>query len=232
MDFVEIISAADQVICSTNDGADTTSLRLRPVFSCFKVFFDVLFASILIVTLSPVFLVIFILVKLDGGPAFFSHIRVGKDRRYFRCFKFRSMIVNGDAILKAELESDPRASAEWLKMRKLRNDPRVTKIGRFLRATSLDEIPQLMNVIRLEMSFVGPRPIIEAEVDLYGADIEFYYKTRPGITGLWQVSGRSDVSFSERVRLDVQYVECWSFLSDCLILARTIPAVMGRKGAC
>jgi Undecaprenyl-phosphate galactose phosphotransferase WbaP len=223
---VELSNTIDQAVYNTK-------LSLGSVIGAYlKIFLDLTIVSVLLLFSFPIFLVIVFLVKLDGGPAFFAHIRVGKNNSRFRCFKFRSIVINGDEILRDKLENDSEALAEWSKMRKLRNDPRVTKIGRFLRATSLDEIPQLINVLRLEMSLVGPRPIVEEELYHYGEHIATYYKTRPGITGLWQVSGRSDVSFRERVRLDVEYVRYWSFKNDVLILARTIPAVLARKGAC
>jgi Undecaprenyl-phosphate galactose phosphotransferase WbaP len=199
--------------------------------SLIKNVLDFAFAGILVALLTPLFLMISALIKIDGGPVIFSQSRVGRNNSRFQCFKFRSMILNGDEVLKAKLESDPRAAAEWSEMRKLKNDPRVTKFGRILRATSLDELPQLINVLRQEMSFVGPRPIVECEIERYGKDISFYYKTRPGITGLWQVSGRSNISFAERVRLDVKYIRNWSLLDDLFILFRTVPAVIRRRGA-
>jgi undecaprenyl-phosphate galactose phosphotransferase len=146
--------------------------------------------------------------------------------------KFRSMTTNSAAVLAELLQSDPLAAAEWDATQKLKNDPRITGIGRLLRATSLDEIPQLLNVLRLDMSLVGPRPIVEAEVARYGENIAQYYAGRPGLTGLWQVSGRSDTSYAQRVALDTQYVSTWSFWQDVRILARTIPAVIRRRGAC
>jgi undecaprenyl-phosphate galactose phosphotransferase len=141
------------------------------------------------------------------------------------------MIMNGDAVLTKYLEKDPKARAEWIRDRKLRNDPRVTRVGAFLRKTSIDELPQLLNVLRGDMSIVGPRPIVVAETEKYDSDIAHYYRVRPGITGLWQVSGRNDVSYAERVHLDGWYVRNWSLWHDIVIICKTFPVVFRRSGA-
>ncbi|MCS6892518.1 MAG: sugar transferase [Rhodovarius sp.] len=194
---------------------------------------DILGAGLLLVLLSPLFLIIALLVRRDGGPAFYGHTRIGQDGRGFRCLKFRSMVVDSEARLQALLASDPAARAEWESTRKLRNDPRVTPIGRFLRSTSLDELPQLINVLRGEMSLVGPRPVTAAELSTYyGAAAAHYMSVRPGITGLWQVSGRSDTSYGQRVALDVAYATRPSLLTDLRILLRTPIVVLQRRGAC
>ncbi|MFL1461169.1 sugar transferase [Roseococcus sp. DSY-14] len=193
---------------------------------------DILGAGALLLLLSPVFLVLALLVRADGGPAFFAHARVGRGGRPFGCLKFRSMVVDSQERLSALLASDPAARAEWDATRKLRRDPRITRIGRFLRATSLDELPQLLNVLRGEMALVGPRPVVKAELDAhYGAAAAHYISVRPGITGLWQVSGRSDTSYAQRVALDVAYVSRPSLAQDLRILLRTPLAVLSRKGA-
>ena len=168
---------------------------------------------------------------IDGAPALYRHRRVGFGGREFYCFKFRTMAVNGDALLREHLQIDRAAAEEWRETRKLRNDPRVSRIGRFLRRTSLDEIPQLINIARGEMSFVGPRPIVQAEIVKYGEHFPAYCSVLPGLTGLWQVSGRSDTSYERRVALDVQYVRSRSMLLDWKILVRTVPAVMCRRGS-
>ena len=203
----------------------------RPVSRMMKTLFDQAVALTMIFLLAPLLLVVALLVRADGGPALYGHRRIGENGRSFRCLKFRSMVQNGDAVLQELLATNPAAQAEWLATQKLRDDPRVTPIGRFLRQTSLDELPQLFNVLRREMSLVGPRPIVEAEIDRYGRDISFYYETRPGITGLWQVSGRSNTSYEARVRLDVWYVRNWSLWHDFTILLKTIPAVLAKDGA-
>ena len=196
-----------------------------------KVLFDQGVALVMLTLLSPLLLALCALVRLDGGPALFGHKRLGEGGRRFKCLKFRSMVVDADVRLRSLLERDPAARAEWEATQKLRDDPRITSIGRVLRRTSLDELPQLLNVLRGEMSLVGPRPIVDAEIPKYGDDISFYYETRPGITGLWQVSGRSNTSYKYRVQLDVWYVRNWSLWHDVAILLKTVPAVFARDGA-
>jgi Undecaprenyl-phosphate galactose phosphotransferase WbaP len=191
----------------------------------------VTFAALLLVGLSSLMLALVWLVRRDGKPAFYRHKRVGAGGRAFHCIKFRSMIPDADRVLAELLMRDPNAAAEWEATQKLRHDPRVTSVGRFLRKTSLDELPQLLNVLRGEMSLVGPRPIVTAETRFYGEHISHYHATRPGITGLWQVSGRSDTTYERRVQLDVLYVRNWTFWNDIIILLRTVPIVMLRRGA-
>ena len=180
---------------------------------------------------SPLLLAIALLVSLDGGPSIFGHRRLGRYGREFSCLKFRTMQVDGDRVLARTLAEDPAAAAEWAANHKLRNDPRVTRIGRFLRVTSLDELPQLLNVLRGDMSLVGPRPIVRAEVARYGCDISFYMRVKPGLTGLWQVNGRSDTSYRQRIDYDVDYVKHWSFRRDFLILLKTVQVILMRKGS-
>lgn len=196
-----------------------------------KMVFDVITAAVLLVVLMPLLLTIALAVRMDSGPVFYTHTRLGAGRRRFGCLKFRSMRTDADDMLQHVLLTDPGQAAEWAATQKLRHDPRVTWVGQFLRATSLDELPQLLNVLRLEMSLVGPRPIVDAEVAHYGEDIAYYDQARPGLTGLWQVSGRSDVDYSKRVQLDVSYVKNWTLWHDFAILYRTLPAVLKRTGA-
>jgi len=203
----------------------------RPFSRVLKLAFDQLLAALLLVLLSPLFLAIASLVRADGGPAFFGHKRLGMNGDAFRCLKFRTMVTDSDKILRELLARDPEARTEWAATQKLRNDPRITPIGRYLRRTSLDELPQLLNVLRGEMSLVGPRPIVEAERAHYGRDIAYYYETRPGMTGLWQVSGRSDASYARRVQLDLWYVKNWTLWHDVAILLKTVPAVLNKDGA-
>jgi lipopolysaccharide/colanic/teichoic acid biosynthesis glycosyltransferase len=194
---------------------------------------DVLAAGGLLLVLAPVMLLLAWLVRQDGGAAFYAHRRVGRGGHSFGCLKFRSMVGDSQARLDALLASDADARTEWAATHKLRHDPRVTRVGRFLRATSLDELPQLLNVLRGEMSLVGPRPVTQAELDqFYGAAAAHYISVRPGITGLWQVSGRSDTSYAQRVALDVAYVMTPSLWQDIRILLRTPIAVLSRRGAC
>ncbi|MCA3389462.1 MAG: sugar transferase [Roseomonas sp.] len=204
----------------------------KSLFPIAKRALDIIGAGLGLVLLSPFLLVVALLVRADGGPAFFAHQRVGRGGKLFGCLKFRSMVIDSQARLEALLASNPAARAEWEATRKLKNDPRITRIGRFLRSTSLDELPQLINVLRGEMSLVGPRPVQEAEIDrYYGASAAHYMAVRPGITGLWQVSGRSETSYESRVALDVAYVSRPSMIADLAILLRTPVAVLSRRGA-
>lgn len=168
---------------------------------------------------------------VDPGPILYRHRRIGHQGRYFHCLKFRTMRVDSDAVLEVHLRSSVLAKMEWEATRKLRNDPRVTRLGAVLRKLSLDEFPQLINVIRGEMSIVGPRPIVEQEVQKYGACFEHYCRVRPGLTGVWQTSGRSDESYDRRITMDVSYVMRKSVLFDVWLLAKTVPVVLLSKGA-
>jgi len=180
----------------------------------------------------PVCALIAILVKLDSrGPVFFSHTRIGRGGQTFTAWKFRSMAVNAAELLAQTLANDSSARFEWERTQKLRHDPRVTRVGAFLRKTSLDELPQLWNVLMGDMSLVGPRPIVESEIVRYGERFGAYARVPGGITGLWQVSGRNDTSYEERVALDAYYVRNWSVWLDLYILGRTIGTVLLRKGA-
>jgi len=194
---------------------------------------DIIGAAALLFVAAPLFLAIALIVRRDGGPVLFRHTRVGLRGRTFPCLKFRSMVTDADARLAKLLAEDPAAAAEWAARRKLPRDPRITRIGAFLRRTSLDELPQLLNVLRGQMSLVGPRPVVREELDRhYGpAAASAYAQTRPGITGLWQISGRSDTTYAERVTLDTRYVREWSLGLDIKILLKTIPAVLMRRGA-
>lgn len=190
------------------------------------------FGSLLIITLiAPLLLFIAWKVKKDKGPAIYGHERIGKGGVSFKCLKFRSMAVNSKELLEKLLENDPKAREEWEATFKLKDDPRVTKIGAFLRRTSLDELPQLFNVLRGEMSLVGPRPIITAELERYSDEVGYYLLSKPGMTGLWQVSGRSDVDYETRVYLDAWYVKNWSMWNDIAILFKTIGVVLKKDGA-
>lgn len=193
--------------------------------------FDIVGSLSIIIVLSPVLLYISQKVKKDGGSAIYGHERVGKGGKPFKCLKFRSMVVNSKEVLERLLENDPKAKAEWDATFKLKDDPRITKIGQFLRRTSLDELPQLFNVLKGEMSLVGPRPIITAELERYNDEVDYYLLIKPGMTGLWQVSGRSDVDYDTRVYLDAWYVKNWSMWNDIAILFKTIGVVLKKDGA-
>lgn len=195
---------------------------------------DVVAAALLVLLLAPFMALIALMIRVsDGGPALVGHVRVGRGGVGFRCLKFRSMVVDADAVLARMLEEDAAAREEWARCRKLQRDPRVTVLGRMLRATSLDELPQLFNVLRGEMSLVGPRPVVAEEiVHYYGPDAApYYFAVRPGITGLWQVSGRNARNYAERVALDIGYVQSMSLRGDITILARTVVVVLSRRGA-
>ena len=193
---------------------------------------DILAALAALILLSPIFVLIMALVKYtDGGSVFYGHRRIGYNGSTFRCLKFRTMAENGDAILQQHLDENPEAFEEWRATRKLQDDPRVTVLGTVLRKLSLDELPQLINILKGEMSLVGPRPVVEDELELYEASAVYYLSSRPGLTGLWQVSGRNDVSYAARVAFDTHYVRNWSLTSDLVIVARTIPAVCLSRGS-
>ena len=192
---------------------------------------DIMLVTAAIILFAPLLLTIAILVRLDGGEILFRHQRIGRNGKPFDCLKFRTMVPQADKVLAELLARDKAAAAEGAATFKLRNDPRITRIGRVLRASSLDELPQLFNVLRGEMSIVGPRPIVSAEISYYGDEYRSYLQVRPGITGLWQASGRSDVGYGRRVALDAWYVRNWCIWHDVAIICRTIPAVLKRKGS-
>ncbi|PNG24756.1 sugar transferase [Methylocella silvestris] len=212
--------------------ADSRCQRL-PVGGRIKRYFDVLVTGFIVIVLAPVFILLSIALKCtDKGPLLYKHPRIGRDGREFNCFKFRTMAVDSETRLKLLLDRDPHARAEWAKDRKLKNDPRVTPFRLILRRFSADELPQLINVLRGDMSLVGPRPVVTEELERYGDNVALYFLSRPGITGIWQVSGRSNCSYEHRVALDAHYVRNWTFANDLLILLNTVGAVIGRKGAC
>ena len=193
---------------------------------------DVTLAVLGLLLLAPLILALVIVLKLtDSGPLLYGHRRVGFGGREFRCWKFRTMVVDGDAVLERHLRENPADAVLWKEQRKLVNDPRVTPLGAVLRKLSLDELPQLLNVLKGEMSLVGPRPIVQAELDQYGTSARHYLAARPGLTGQWQISGRSDTTYAERVRLDRFYVTNWSLWRDLRIIFLTIPAVALSRGA-
>lgn len=180
----------------------------------------------------PVMIVIGILVKVTSkGPVFFGHKRIGKDGKEIVTWKFRSMVSNASEVLETLLASNPALREEWDAHQKLANDPRITKIGNFLRKTSLDELPQLFNILKGEMSFIGPRPIVTAEIDKYGENFEYVFSVTPGLSGMWQISGRSDTGYEERIILDIYYIQNWSIWLDIWIILKTVSVVLKGKGA-
>lgn len=194
---------------------------------------NVAVALVALLLLAPLMLLVALAIRLSGpGPVLFAHRRIGRGGMSFPCLKFRSMVTDSNERLARLLESDPAARLEWEATQKLRRDPRITWIGGFLRRTSTDELPQLFNVLRGEMSLVGPRPIVAAEAERFGRYFVDYCSTLPGITGLWQISGRSNLSYRRRVALDVAYARSRSIGLDIRILVMTLPAVLAARGSC
>jgi exopolysaccharide production protein ExoY len=204
----------------------------QPIGGAIKRTVDIVIALGALITLFPLFGLVACLVKAsDGGPIFYRHTRLGHGRRTFRCLKFRTMVRNGDEVLTAHLRRSRAAAEEWVATRKLKSDPRITAVGATLRKLSIDELPQLVNVLRGEMSIVGPRPIVFDEIPMYGDAIDYYFSARPGLTGAWQVSGRSNETYAHRVTLDRVYVENWSLWTDLQIVAKTVPVVLAARDA-
>ncbi|WP_212524276.1 sugar transferase [Actibacterium sp. MT2.3-13A] len=198
-----------------------------------KAVFDRCFSVLALLFFAPFLIVISLVILLgDGGPILFRHKRIGRDGRIFNCLKFRTMANDAEERLKAILDTDPKARAEWDANQKLEDDPRITCIGEFFRKTSLDELPQFWNVLRGEMSVVGPRPIVAEEAHHYGEHFKDYLSVRPGVTGLWQVMGRSRTTYDERVAMDIDYVRNRSFRMDIWIILKTIKVMLVRDGAC
>ncbi|WP_263367892.1 sugar transferase [Edaphobacter bradus] len=202
--------------------------RYRVIKRCMDVFLVVAASPLILVAIGIVSLI----VKLNSpGPVFYSHRRIRKSGGFFSMWKFRTMCVNSTEILDEHLARNPKAQEEWTKTHKLRNDPRITSVGRILRRYSLDELPQFWNVLMGQMSLVGPRPIVAAEVEKYAEGFNCYCRVKPGLTGLWQVSGRSELDYAERVALDCDYVNRWSLRRDAVILLKTFSSVINQDGA-
>jgi lipopolysaccharide/colanic/teichoic acid biosynthesis glycosyltransferase len=202
----------------------------RRAYSVAKRSFDLALASILLVLVLPLWIAIVLaIVTTSPGPALFRQRRCGRRGKPFTCYKFRTMAVGAEAILR----TDPSLREEFVGNWKLGDDPRVTRVGRWLRKSSLDEVPQLLNILKGEMSFVGPRPVQPNELgECYGAAAAAVFDVLPGLTGLWQVSGRSNLSYAQRVALDLEYVRRRGFWFDCQIVLRTVPAILMARGAC
>jgi Undecaprenyl-phosphate galactose phosphotransferase WbaP len=205
---------------------------LMPSAQVTKRVVDLVVGALAGVAALPLFAILYVLLKIDSrGPALYSHVRIGRGGRTFRLWKFRSMVHNANEVLQEYLDLHPELVREWERDHKLKNDPRVTRLGRILRKTSLDELPQLWNVLKGDMSLVGPRPIVQAEMPKYGSGFLLYTQVLPGITGLWQVSGRNDTSYTERVALDSYYVRNWSPWFDLYLLGKTVKVVLAGEGA-
>ncbi|TNH37745.1 sugar transferase [Paracoccus haeundaensis] len=203
-----------------------------PVGGIAKRGLDITLAVLGLVLLAPLILALVIVLKLtDSGPLLYGHRRIGFGGREFRCWKFRTMVVDGDTVLEQYLRKHPAKAALWNEQRKLIDDPRVTPLAAVLRKLSLDELPQLLNVLTGEMSLVGPRPVVREELDYYASSARHYLSARPGLSGLWQISGRSNTTYLERVQLDRFYVMNWNPWMDLRIIFMTIPAVVMSRGA-
>ncbi len=192
--------------------------------------FDIGFAVLLLPFLVPVIAVLWATIRLGASPGIFGHTRIGRDGAPFRCWKLRTMVPDAQERLSAYLSENPEAAAEWSQKHKLSNDPRITRLGAFLRKTSLDELPQIWNVLKGEMSFVGSRPIVRDELKKYADAQAAYLAQRPGVTGLWQVSGRNDISYDERVRMDLAYIRSASLLTDLKIVCQTVLVILMPTG--
>lgn len=216
---------------SRHSGTTRVDIAEQPLGGQAKRCFDIAAAASALLFLLPLFCLIALAVKLsDRGPVFYRHRRVGRNGEPFDCLKFRTMAVDADGVLRRHLQCDREAAREWERKQKLANDPRVTSLGITLRKTSLDELPQLINILRGEMSLVGPRPIVADEMPKYADCLAHYLRARPGLTGLWQVSGRNDVDYDRRVSLDRHYVENWSLAIDLVIIVRTVGVVLAARG--
>lgn len=212
---------------TTSIDHDARSESRQPLGGWAKRLLDLIVASTALILAGPILVLIPLLIKATtGGPVLFVHRRIGFNGKAFDCYKFRTMVPNAEEVLERHLSCNPQAAQEWAANQKLKCDPRILFLGNMLRKSSLDELPQLFNILRGDMSCVGPRPVIADELQRYGAASHEYLKTRPGLTGLWQINGRNMTEYSHRVLLDTQYVRTWSLRRDLSILVRTIPAIM------
>ena len=199
-----------------------------------KRIFDIFVGLIGTLLLIPITIGIYIakkILKEDDGPIFYDQLRIGKDGKHFKLYKYRSMIVGADEILKEYLSNNEEARIEFEQNQKLKNDPRITKLGNFLRKTSLDEFPQFINILKGDMSLVGPRPIVDREIELFGDKMKTVHSVRPGLTGYWAANGRSDTTYEQRVEMEAYYAENFSLLLDIKIIVKTIKSVIKKEGA-
>lgn len=213
----------------------TSSFVIAPEIhhNILKRLFDIVFSLAVLVLGYPIFILIGLVVRMSSkGHVIYGHERIGRGGKPFKCYKFRTMYPDADQRIKELMAAHPEIKAEWDATHKLKNDPRITPIGKFLRKTSLDELPQFWNVLKGDLSVVGPRPVVRAEMErFYHTKASLILSVRPGLTGLWQVSGRSNTSYQERIRLDEEYIRNQSFLLDLFLIAKTIPSMLMRRGA-
>ncbi|SMX44728.1 sugar transferase [Actibacterium lipolyticum] len=215
---------------SSLDAAVTSPAQDNLYVRVGKRVFDVSLALMLLPLLLPIIATLWIITKRDGGPGFFGHKRIGQSGREFKCWKVRTMAVDAEERLSAHLAANPEAAKEWVQDYKLTDDPRIMPMGNFLRETGLDELPQIWNVLRGEMSLVGPRPVVKDELARYEGFQWAYFATKPGVTGLWQVSGRNEVSYAKRVRMDADYIRQRSLGYDLMVIGKTAKTVLLRTG--
>lgn len=223
----------NEVIVENNDNIDNKKVRVN-IEKGIKRLVDIIAGLVGTILLIPITICIYIakkILKEDDGPIFYDHLRIGKDGKHFKLYKYRSMIVGADEILKEYLAENEEARIEFEKNQKLKNDPRITKLGNFLRKTSLDEFPQFINVLKGDMSLVGPRPIVDREVELFGDKMKTVHSVRPGLTGYWAANGRSDTTYEQRVEMEAYYAENFSLLLDIKIILKTIKSVIKKEGA-
>lgn len=225
MNIFAFISSQPKTSSKVNGGFELFSYRFFP-----KRCIDLIGCLVLAPIVLPVIFVLWVCARSDGGPGFFAHERVGCDGRVFKCVKIRSMRIDSSRLLAEHLAANPDAKAEWDRDQKLKADPRITAFGHFIRKTSLDELPQLLNVLMGDMSFVGPRPVTETELGRYGKSTAYYLALKPGITGIWQTSGRNNISYDERVSMDVSYYNNISFSLDIWLIMKTIKSVIAKEG--
>ncbi|WP_304032280.1 sugar transferase [Ruminococcus bromii] len=205
------------------------AIKKKPVYDFFKRIFDIVCSLVALIILSPVFLIMAILVKTTSeGPAFFAHKRVGKNGKEIKIYKFRSMVTNAEELIK---QFTPEQKAEYEKNFKLENDPRITKVGKFMRKTSLDELPQLLNILKGDISIVGPRPVTEVETEIYGNYRDMLLSVKPGLTGFWAANGRSDTTYTRRRAMEIYYVKNRSLWLDIKIIFKTFVSVFKGEGA-
>lgn len=228
----EVIDGGNQNVSILSNTSMTGYERLtkkQSVYKYIKRGIDVVLASIALVVLSPIFLIIALAIKLESkGPVFFKHTRIGKDGKIIKLYKFRSMVINAEELIKT---FTPEQMKEYKENYKLTNDPRITKVGKFLRKTSLDELPQLLNIIRGDLTIIGPRPVIAEELKKYGTNTEKFLSVTPGLTGYWAANGRSCTTYEQRMQMELYYIDNLSLKMDVKVFFKTIEAVIKREGA-
>lgn len=230
----EVVDVVDNVIpniyaLENTEVSNENILKRQSPYRYIKRFMDVILATIALVVLSPIFLIIAIAIKIESkGPVFFKHTRIGKNGKIIKLYKFRSMVINAEELIKS---FTPEQMQEYKENYKLTNDPRITKIGKFLRKTSLDELPQLLNIIKGELSIIGPRPVVTDELEKYGANTKKFLSVTPGLTGYWAANGRSCTTYEQRMQMELYYIDNLSLKMDIKVFFKTIEAVIKREGA-